>query len=161
VHHEHHTAQAYASHQLEEYCTFKTMSCQKPQICEISKGVSEPILKFLHKVILRTRNYGTLSLAFLLLLMVDWKSPLTWPHAANHDDLVVSIPFPANQVEALDVEILLSSQGSRIVNVEKSSIVYSFLVRAHNLQILRIEQGSTPRIDRSFLLRFSLLLSQT
>jgi hypothetical protein len=34
--------------------------------------------------------------------------------------------------------------------MEKSSIVYSFLVRAHNLQILRIEQGSTPRIDRSF-----------
>jgi hypothetical protein len=33
----------------------------------------------------------------------------------------------------------------------ESSIVYSFLVRAHNLQILRIEQGSTPRIDRSFL----------
>jgi hypothetical protein len=36
-------------------------------------------------------------------------------------------PFPASQAEALDVEILLSSQGSRIANVEKSSIVYSFL----------------------------------
>jgi hypothetical protein len=35
--------------------------------------------------------------------------------------------------------------------MEKSSIVYSFLVRAHSLQILRIEQGSTPRIDRSIL----------
>jgi hypothetical protein len=35
--------------------------------------------------------------------------------------------------------------------MEKSSIVYSFLVRAHNLQILRIEQGSTPRINRSIL----------
>jgi hypothetical protein len=45
--------------------------------------------------------------------------------------------------------------------MEKSSIVYSFLVRAHNLQILRIEQGSTPRIDRSFMLRSSVLLSQT
>jgi hypothetical protein len=33
--------------------------------------------------------------------------------------------------------------------------VYSFLVHAPNLQILRIEQGSTPRIDRSFLLCFS------
>jgi hypothetical protein len=55
----------------------------------------------------------------------------------------------------------LSSQGSRIVNLEKSYIMYSFLVRAHNLHTLRIEQGSTPRIDRSFLLRFSLLLSQT
>jgi hypothetical protein len=55
-------------------------------------------------------------------------------------------PSPASQVEALDVKILLSSQGSRIVSVEKSSSVYSFLVRA---------QGSTPRIDRSF---FSTLL---
>jgi hypothetical protein len=34
--------------------------------------------------------------------------------------------------------------------VEKSSIVCSFLVRAPNLQIFRIEQGSTPRIDRGF-----------
>jgi hypothetical protein len=33
--------------------------------------------------------------------------------------------------------------------MEKSSIVHSFLVRAHNLQILRIEQRSTPRIDQS------------
>jgi hypothetical protein len=69
--------------------------------------------------------------------------------------------LPASQVEALDVEILLSSQGSRIVNMDKSSIVYSFLVRARNLQILRSEQGSTPRIDQAFWLRFSLLLSQT
>jgi hypothetical protein len=28
--------------------------------------------------------------------------------------------------------------------MERSSNVYSFLVRAYNLQILRIEQGSTP-----------------
>jgi hypothetical protein len=40
----------------------------------------------------------------------------------------------------------------------KSSIVYSFLVHAHKLQILRIEQGSTPRIDRSFLAMLLLLL---
>jgi hypothetical protein len=33
--------------------------------------------------------------------------------------------------------------------------VYSFLVRAHNLQILEIEQGSTPRIERSI---FAMLL---
>jgi hypothetical protein len=55
----------------------------------------------------------------------------------------------------------LSSQGSRIVNMEKLSIVHSSLVHALNLQILEIKQGSTPRIDRSNLLRFSLLLSQT
>jgi hypothetical protein len=45
--------------------------------------------------------------------------------------------------------------------MEKSSIVYSFLVRAHNLQLLRIEQGSTPRIDRSIFATLLLLLSQT
>jgi hypothetical protein len=45
--------------------------------------------------------------------------------------------------------------------MEKSSIVYSSLVRALNLQILKIKQGSTPRIDRSFMLCSSVLLSQT
>jgi hypothetical protein len=49
------------------------------------------------------------------------------------------------------MEILLSSQGSRIVNMEKSFIVYSILARALNLQILGIERESTPRIDRSIL----------
>jgi hypothetical protein len=93
--------------------------------------------------------------------MVFWKFLSIWPRAANLDDLVAPIPFPASQVEALDIEILLSGQGSRIVNVEKSSIVYSFLVRTHNLQVLRIEHGSTPRIDRSLWLHFSLMLSQT
>jgi hypothetical protein len=53
-------------------------------------------------------------------------------------------------VEAIEVEFFLSSQGARKVNVEKPSIAYPFLIRAHNLQILRIEQGSKPRIDRSF-----------
>jgi hypothetical protein len=77
---------------------------------------------------------------------------MTWSHAANLEDLVASIPFPASQVETVEVESFFSSQGSRIVNMGKSSIVYSFLVRA---------QGSTPRIDRSFWLHFSLMLSQT
>jgi hypothetical protein len=86
--------------------------------------VSKIILKFPHKVIIRARNYGTLLLAFLFLIMVLWKSPSTWPHAANLDNLVASIFPPASEADALDVEILLSSQGSRIVNVEKSSIVY-------------------------------------
>jgi hypothetical protein len=92
--------------------------------------------------------------------MVFWKSLSTWSLAATLDNLVASIPLPASQVETVEVESFLSSQGSQIVNMENSSIVYSFLVRAHNLQILRIEQGSTPRVDQSFLLRFSLLLSQ-
>jgi hypothetical protein len=38
--------------------------------------------------------------------------------------------------------------------MEKSSIVYSFLVRAHSLQVLRIKRRSTPRIDRSILATF-------
>jgi hypothetical protein len=82
--------------------------------------------------------------------MVYWKSLSNWSLAVNHDDLAASIPFPASQVETVKVEtFLLSSQGSRIVNMEKSSIVYSSLVCVLNLQILRIKQGSTPRIDRS------------
>jgi hypothetical protein len=84
--------------------------------------------------------------------MLFWEVRSTWHHAANLDDLVAS---SASQAEAIDIEILLSSQGSRIVSVEKSSVVYLFWVRAHNLQILRIEQGSTPRIYRSI---FSTLL---
>jgi hypothetical protein len=79
--------------------------------------------------------------------MIFWKVLSTWPHAANLDDLVASIPFPASQVEAVEVEIFLSSQGSRIVNMKKSSTVYSFLVRAHNLQILRIEQVNPESIE--------------
>jgi hypothetical protein len=38
--------------------------------------------------------------------------------------------------------------------MEKSSIVYSFLVRAHSLQVLIIERRSTPRTDRSILATF-------
>jgi hypothetical protein len=59
-------------------------------------------------------------------------------------------PFPASQAEALDVEILLSSQGSRIVNVEKSSIMYSFLVRAHNLQSSESSKEVRPRSIEAF-----------
>jgi hypothetical protein len=112
------------------------MMSVKPQIYEVSKGVSKIILKFPLEVIFRTRNYETLLLAILLFIMVFWKSPSTWFLAATLDDLVASIPPPASQMEAVDLEILLSSQGSRIVNMEKSSIVYSFLVRAPNLQTL-------------------------
>jgi hypothetical protein len=80
----------------------------------------------------------------------------------NLDNLVASILFLLAKWKTVEVEtFLLSSQGSRIVNMEKSSIVYLFLVRALNLQILKIEQGSTPRIDRSLMLRSSVLLLQT
>jgi hypothetical protein len=110
--------------------TFKIVAPQinkmsTPQIRKLSKGVSKIILKFPHEVIFRTRNYGTLLLAVLFFIMVFWKSLSTWPHAANLDDLVASIPFLLSQVEAVKVEIFLSNQGSRKVNVEKSSIAFS------------------------------------
>jgi hypothetical protein len=69
------------------------MSCQNLKFYKVRKGVSQIILKFPHKVIIRTRNYRTRLLAFLFLIMVLWKSPSTWPHAANLDDLVASILF--------------------------------------------------------------------
>jgi hypothetical protein len=131
---------------------FQNNELSKPQIWEISKGVREPILKFPHQASIRTKKFGNsfISLPFLqnghLEIPVDVASCRKSRRPCSID------PFPASYMEALDVEILLSGQGSRIVNVKKSSIVYSFLVRA---------QGSTPRIDQSFLLRFFLLLSQT
>jgi hypothetical protein len=57
--------------------------------------------------------------------MVFWKSLSTWFLAANLDDLEVSIPFLLSQVEAVKVEIFSSNQGSRKINVEKSSIAFS------------------------------------
>jgi hypothetical protein len=64
-----------------------------PQIRKLSKGVSKVIPKFPHKVIFRTRNYGTILLAILFFVMIFWKSRLTWSHAASLDDLVAAIPF--------------------------------------------------------------------
>jgi hypothetical protein len=100
---------------------------------------------------LKSSSYRKLwnSIFSLPFFVMDfWKSLTNWSLAVNLDDLVALIPFPASQVEMVKVEIV---QGSRIVNMEKSSIVYSFLVRAHSLQVLRIERRSTPRINRSIL----------
>jgi hypothetical protein len=94
--------------------------------------------------------------------MAYWESLTNWSLAVNLDDLAAAIPFLLAKAEVLNEEtFLLSSQGSRIVNMEKSSIVYSSLVRALNLQILKIKRGSTPRIDRNLMLRSSVLLPQT
>jgi hypothetical protein len=51
--------------------------------------------------------------------MVFWKSLSTWSLAANLDDLGVIYSLPASQVEAIEVGIFSSNQGSRKVNVEK------------------------------------------
>jgi hypothetical protein len=64
-----------------------------PQTHKLSKDVSKIILKFPLEAILRTRNYGTLLLAFLFFVMVLWKSLSIWSLAATLDDLVASIPF--------------------------------------------------------------------
>jgi hypothetical protein len=136
VHHKHHTAKAYALHQLEKCCTFKTTSCQNLKICEISKGVSKiiPWSSHLKSSFVYKRLWNSVC-SFPFFVMVYWKSLSIWSLAVNHDDLAASIPFPASQVETVQVEtFLLSSQGSRIVNMEKSSIVYSSLVRASNPQ---------------------------
>jgi hypothetical protein len=58
--------------------------------------------------------------------------------------------LPTSQVEVVEVEVILSSQGSQKINVEKSYIAYLFLIRTQNFQILGIEQGRKPRINRSF-----------
>jgi hypothetical protein len=73
---------------------FQNNELPKPQICEISKGISKPILKFPHKAIIRTRKFGNsfISLPFPLNGLLE-KILSTWPRAANLDDLVASIPF--------------------------------------------------------------------
>jgi hypothetical protein len=83
--------------------------------------------------------------------MAYWESSTNWSLAVNLDDLAASIPFSASQVETVKVEIfLLSSRGSRIVNMEMSSIVHSFLVRAINFQILKNQTRKYAQ-DRSKL----------
>jgi hypothetical protein len=62
--------------------TFKIVAPQinkmsTPQIHKVSKGVFKIFLKFPHEIIFRTRNYGTLLLAFLSFVMVFWWSPST------------------------------------------------------------------------------------
>jgi hypothetical protein len=55
-----------------------------------------------------------------------------------------------SQVEAVEVEAFLSSQGSRKGNVGKSTIVYPFVIHAHTLPILRIEKGANPWSMKAF-----------
>jgi hypothetical protein len=136
---------------FEKLLHLKIISFRQLQFTKLSKGVSKIVLKFPHEVIFRTRNYGTLLLAFLFLRNDLLEIPVDLVSCRKSRRPRSSSSFPASQVKSVEIEVFLSSQGSRIVNMKKSSTVYSFLVRAHNLQILRSEQGSTPRIDQSFL----------
>jgi hypothetical protein len=89
--------------------------------------------------------------------MAYWESLTNWSLAMNLDDLATSIPFPLAKWKTAEVEtFLLSNQGSRIVNMEKSSIVHSFLVRALNFQILKNQTRKYAQ-DRSKL--YATLLS--
>jgi hypothetical protein len=87
------SSRACASHQLLNIIAPQDNELSTPQICKLSKGVSKIVLKFPPEVIFRTRNYGTLLLAFLFFVMVFWESLSTWSLAAKLDDLVASIPF--------------------------------------------------------------------
>jgi hypothetical protein len=89
--------------------------------------------------------------------MIYWEPLTNCSLAVNLDDLAASIPFSASQVKTVEVEtFLLSSQGSRTFNLEKSSIVYSFLVSALDLPNLR-NQTRKHAQDRSKL--YATLLS--
>jgi hypothetical protein len=89
--------------------------------------------------------------------MAYWESLTNWSLAVNLDDLVALIPFPLAKWKTVEVEtFLLSSQGSRIVNMEKPSIVYSFLVCALNLPILKSNKEVRPGSTEAVLLRSSV-----
>jgi hypothetical protein len=76
-----------------------------PQIHKLSKGESKIVLKSPHEITFRTRNYGTLLLAFLffrnglLVIPVD----LIPCHQSRRPCSIISLP--ASQVEAVEIEI--------------------------------------------------------
>jgi hypothetical protein len=54
--------------------------------------------------------------------------------------------LPTSRVEAVEVEAFLNSQGSRKVNVEKSSIVYPSVIRARIPPNSQNQERSKPKI---------------
>jgi hypothetical protein len=118
------SSQACSSHQLWKSSHLKNNELSKPQIYEVSKGVSKIILKFHMKLSFVQGNFGTLLVAFLFLHngLLEISVELVSRHKSRRP---CSINFPpASQGGALDVEILLSSQGSRIVSMKDSSITF-------------------------------------
>jgi hypothetical protein len=99
--------------------------CQHLKFTKLSKGVSKIVPKFPHESIFRTTNYGTLLLAFLFLRNVLLEIPVDLASCRKSRRPCSINYFPASQVEAIEVEIFSSNQGSRKVNVEKSSITFS------------------------------------
>jgi hypothetical protein len=112
------SSQACTLHELWKVLHFQNNELSKPQICEISKGVRKPILKFPHKAIIRTSKCGNsfISLHFPHNALLE--SPVNLVTCRQSRQPCSIDPSSASQVEALDVEIRLSSQGSRIVSPE-------------------------------------------
>jgi hypothetical protein len=93
--------------------------------------------------------------------MAYWESLTNWSLAVNLDDPVASVPFPASQVETVKVENF--PEQSRFPNSQHGK-GYPSCIRSWSVlltfQFLKVKQGSTPRIDRSNVLRSLVLLSQ-
>jgi hypothetical protein len=53
--------------------------------------------------------------------MAYWESVTNWSLAVNLDDLVASIPFPASQVETVEVENFL--EQSRFSNSQHGEVI--------------------------------------
>jgi hypothetical protein len=58
--------------------------------------------------------------------MVYWKSLTNWSLAVNLDDLVALIPFPASQVETVEVET--SPEQSRFSNSQHGEVIHRVFV---------------------------------
>jgi hypothetical protein len=92
--------------------------------------------------------------------MAYWESLTNWFPAVNLDDLAAPIPFPLAKWKTGEVETFL--EQSRFSNSQHGKVIHRVFVLdpcswPSNSQI---KQGSTPRIDQSFMLRSSVLLSQ-
>jgi hypothetical protein len=143
-------SQACASHELLKLLHLKIMRCQHLRFTQLSKVWARLFQSFRIKSSSYKKLWDSLfSHPFLRNGVLEISVDLVPCRKSQQPCSIYSLP--ASQVGAIEEEIFSSNQGSRKVNVEKSSVVYSCLVRAHNLQILRIKQGSTPRINRSFL----------
>jgi hypothetical protein len=58
--------------------------------------------------------------------MAYWESLTNWSLAVNLDDLVASIPFPASQVEMVEVENFL--EQSRFSNSQLGEVIHRVFV---------------------------------
>jgi hypothetical protein len=76
----------------------------KPQIYEVSKGVSKIVLKFPLEVIFHTKDYGTLLLSFLFLHNGLMEIPVNLVSCRQSRRPCSINSIPASQVETIEVE---------------------------------------------------------